>query len=285
MRKKLNSSMFLWAIVLLSIAGLIYLNLQNNRLRSEITSLNEAIISSNHKVEYDQKFTQLDSLLLLDNYKKATTLIHEMNLDSNLTQNSKFIIRQKLLDEISILKKQKKRVYKSFINSAQKNTIRNTSISKNSNDSLLVALETSSIEISQLKSELKNNSKSSSHQHLEFKTSKGTSLYYIGDIKKGKANGHGVAVLESGSRYEGQWKSNLRHGKGHFFWNDGQHYKGEYLDDKRHGFGIYYWENGDRYEGQWKDDKRNGKGKFYNSKGKLKTSGIWENDKLKTKEK
>ncbi len=285
MRKKLNSSTFSWTIVLLSIVGLIYLNLQNTRLRNEITSLNEEIISSNHRVEYDQKFTQLDSLLLLDNYQKATTLIHEMNLDSNLTQNSKFIIRQKLLDEISILKKQKKRAYKPFISSAQKNAIRNTSISENSNDSLLVALKTSSIEISQLKNELKNNSKNSPQQHLEFKTSKGTPLYYIGDIKKGKANGHGVAVLESGSRYEGQWKSNLRHGKGHFFWNDGQHYKGEYLDDKRHGFGIYYWENGDRYEGQWKDDKRNGKGKFYNSKGKLKTSGIWENDKLKTKEK
>ncbi len=282
MQKKKNNKPFLWAIVFLSIAGTIYLYFQNNKLNEKIASLNKAIFSNEHTSQHDEKFAQLDSLFLTGNYKKATALINTMQLDHNLTSNSEFIIRQKLLDEILLLKKHKKSPQKYTTNYLANND--NTSPLEKSTDSLRTALKTSSIEIKQLKNKLKKNA-IAPQQHLDFKTSKGTPLYYIGDIKRGKANGQGVAVLESGSRYEGEWKNNMRHGKGHFFWNDGQHYKGDYLNDKRDGYGIYYWENGDRYEGQWQDDKRNGKGKFYNSKGKLKTTGIWENDKLKSKEK
>ena len=119
-------------------------------------------------------------------------------------------------------------------------------------------------------------------EYLTFTNSKGSQIHYVGKVKGGKANGHGVAILNTGSRYVGEWKDNQRHGYGTFYWKDGEFYEGQYKNDKRSGQGTYYWPNGEKYVGQWKDDQRSGKGAFYSKDGKLMASGVWEDDKMIT---
>ena len=144
-------------------------------------------------------------------------------------------------------------------------------------DSLSFALKKAKLNIQSLKKQILEQT---SGVYLSFESSKGNKIYYVGEVEDGQANGQGMALLETGSRYEGEWKDNLRHGKGSFYWLDGEYYVGDYKNDKREGFGSYYWPNGEKYVGEWRQDKRNGRGKFYNKEGKLIAEGVWKNDEL-----
>lgn len=144
-------------------------------------------------------------------------------------------------------------------------------------DSLQFALEKSRLELAGLRRRLKEKSYG---EYLTFTNEKGTHVYYVGQVKNGKANGYGIALMETGSRYEGAWKDNKRHGEGSFYWPDGQYYIGHYRNDRRNGNGAYYWPNGEKYVGDWKNDRRNGEGKFYGEGDQLVAQGTWKGDKL-----
>lgn len=144
-------------------------------------------------------------------------------------------------------------------------------------DSLSFALEKAKVQLSRMKRLVKQKSFG---EYLTFTSSKGSQVHYVGQVKNGKAQGNGVAILSTGSRYEGEWIDNHKQGHGTFYWADGQYYEGEYVDDKRHGMGTYHWSNGEKFVGLWKDDQRTGEGTFYGKDGKIVTSGIWEDDKL-----
>jgi hypothetical protein len=116
---------------------------------------------------------------------------------------------------------------------------------------------------------------------LTFKSVSGATIYYVGEInQENKAEGYGIAIWESGHRYEGQWKDGLKHGTGIYFFKNGEKYEGEYIKNQRSGKGKYYFVNGDYYDGNWFADQRNGTGKIILSKGGEKQNGIWENDKF-----
>jgi hypothetical protein len=144
-------------------------------------------------------------------------------------------------------------------------------------DSLNFSLEKTKVQLARLKKQLQQKSYG---EYLTFTSQKGNQLHYIGQVKNGKAHGFGVALLETGSRYEGEWENNQRHGEGTFYWPDGEYYVGTYQNDKRSGYGTYYWPNGEKYTGQWKDDKRSGTGKFYDAEGEIVAGGEWSDDKL-----
>ncbi len=277
--KKFNTNTTLALVTVISTLVAIYNYYQFNSLKNDTLS-----IANTPRKKTDSKKNKVslvDSLVLSGAYEKALQFSKQFEKDSIHITDRNFFIKSKMIEEIATLNKKIKHYQQLKSHNTSPKVNLNTSSKDIINDSLAIALKTTNTELENLKFQLNKNKPDETK--LEFKTSKGTSLYYVGDVKNHKANGYGVAVLESGSRYEGFWKNNMRHGKGHFFWNDGQHYNGDYKKDKRNGFGIYYWENGDRYEGEWKDDKRNGKGKFYNKKGKLKAEGTWKNDKLTTK--
>ena len=158
----------------------------------------------------------------------------------------------------------------------------NTQLPVKQLDSMAFALQKAKVQITRLKQQLQN---SAAGEYLTFKSKKGSALHYVGQVKNGKANGYGIALLETGSRYEGQWQQNLRHGQGTFYWPDGEYYIGNYNQDKREGEGTYFWPNGEKYVGHWQDDKRNGTGIFYGESGEIITSGTWKNDKLVKPEK
>lgn len=144
-------------------------------------------------------------------------------------------------------------------------------------DSLSFALEKTKVQLSRLKRRSKT---AIMGDYLTFLTSKGSKAHYVGEVKNKTANGHGIALLNTGSRYEGEWKNNLRHGEGTFYWPDGEYYVGQYKNDKRHGEGTYYWSNGEKFVGFWNDDERTGAGTFYNKEGEILVNGVWEDDQL-----
>ncbi len=70
----------------------------------------------------------------------------------------------------------------------------------------------------------------------------------LGQLKDGKANGHGVYFHVNGGKYEGHWKDDLQDGYGVETWCDGSSYEGYYKEGKKHGEGKFIlpgiWENG-----------------------------------------
>jgi len=144
-------------------------------------------------------------------------------------------------------------------------------------DSLSFILKKMRVQLDRTKKQLANRS---TGEYLTFKNPKKHKLHYVGQVKNNKANGRGIALFDTGSRYEGSWEDNLRQGEGAFYWTDGQYYIGEYQNDRRSGTGTYFWPNGEKYTGQWKNDQRDGQGIFYGKDGKIITKGIWKNDKL-----
>ncbi|QSE96477.1 MORN repeat-containing protein [Fulvivirga lutea] len=146
-------------------------------------------------------------------------------------------------------------------------------------DSLIFALDKANHQINNLERQLKQDTRG---DYITFKTKKGREVHYVGSVKNKMANGKGIGLLNTGSRYEGYWKDNMRHGEGKFFWPDGEYYEGSYVNDERSGIGTYSWPNGDRFKGEWAGDMRNGQGVFYNKEGEVIAKGIWKNDELVT---
>ena len=148
-------------------------------------------------------------------------------------------------------------------------------------DSLTFALQKAETQVRNLQRRL---SRSSGGNYLTFESSEGNDIYYVGEIKAGKANGQGVALLGTGSRYLGEWRDNEKHGTGEFHWTDGAWYEGDYEDDDRSGKGTYHFPDGSMYVGQWQDDLRNGNGAYYDKKGKVVAEGVWKDDELVERE-
>ena len=79
---------------------------------------------------------------------------------------------------------------------------------------------------------------------------------YVGDCKRGLANGEGVAI--GIDQYEGEFKKGLPH-----------------------GFGIYKWSTGEIYEGDWNKGSRDGIGEFIVYDSNMQTiiyKGVWEDN-------
>ena len=264
--------LLLLLLVLVTVLAISF-KMRLNNMDEELFALkSKEIPDQNIPSEEDKTLQRLDSLMLKSEYDKAYQFSLEFKDSQMVMDQKKIELRVELLSDIMKLKQKllKKGIKKEII------TIQEVDHS-DENQLLLTELDHAKVEIEDLRKRLEQ---SAQNRYLTFTTTKGTPLYYMGATVQNQANGFGIAILQSGSRYEGYWKNNLRHGVGKFYWNDGSYYEGEYSDDLRAGTGTYCWENGDKYIGQWKDDKRNGDGEFYNEKGKLKACGVWENDKL-----
>ena len=281
-QKNYNSSLVV--VCGIAIIFAVYFGIKSQNLSNELSKKN-TVVQIEEPIQEDNNISKIDSLLFKGEYTDALKMSSDLKRELNNFENdSMLLLRYNLVSEIVAVKSTKKQ-------SVKKSSPAPTEVASNESEtSEIVEPVTQTIDYSKqrLISELnpvKSANYNKASDYLTFNTTKGTSLHYIGSIKQNKANGYGVAILESGSRYEGQWKNNKREGKGKFFWNDGEYYEGAYNDDKREGLGTYTWKNGEKYVGEWKNDKRNGRGKFYNKKGKLKTTGVWENDELVSEDK
>jgi len=274
--KNKKSATLLTLITLVSVTTALYFGIQNFRINKTQTP-DEEINDAKTNLEQEKIVAHIDSLLIKGDYSKALSISTELKASNSIYIDSELDLRIKIANDFVKLSKKNrnieiKNIKKDSINSIEKRSNINTN-----NDQTTLELQQAKSQIKMLRNRLSQNSASN---YITFKTSKGTELHYVGNVENSKANGYGIAILETGSRYEGEWKDNLRHGKGKFYWNDGEDYDGDYRNDMREGFGTYHWSNGEKYVGEWKNDRRNGHGEFFNKRGKLKNSGVWKDDEL-----
>jgi len=81
------------------------------------------------------------------------------------------------------------------------------------------------------------------------------------------SSGQSVYIFDSGSRYEGEYKSGKKHGQGTFHFADsGNVYVGQWQSGKKHGYGVQvYGANGDQYKGEWANNAMHGVGTYWYS--------------------
>ncbi len=281
-RKKRIKKRVLIPYLLLGAVGVaaLFFLVRANKLQYQLKkSVQNQVELLRTKSEY-QELIRIDSILVAGDYQTALDTYNSVN-DHGIERDGAAIqlriaLAQKMLQFQKTDGGEATLAKNDSIDSTRTNRVI-TPIEIRQYDSLNFALEKAKVQLSRMKRQLKGKAFG---EYLTFKSKKGNTMHYVGQVKNGKANGTGIALLDTGSRYEGEWEENQRVGEGTFYWADGEYYVGSYSNDRRNGEGSYFWPNGEKYIGQWKDDKRNGNGSFYGADGKIVTSGIWKNDKL-----
>ncbi len=270
--KKNKTSIILSSLLVLAIIFATHSKFQENKLRVELDKLkSEELFLKDSVIE--KNLPNIDSLLIKGDYENALTGYEEQLefLPDNHKELVKF--RIDIANEFINLKKKENQKRPNYFAQRIIPTYAQQEPQNNGSESKYTAVQNPSLK------KINREDIQFDKQYLTFKSSKKHNLHYVGAVSDGKANGYGVAVFDTGGRYEGEWVNNLRQGKGAFYWTDGQYYHGDYKNDLREGTGTYFWPNGEKYIGQWKKDKRHGEGIFYNKKGKT-VKGVWKKDKL-----
>ncbi|WP_375324480.1 MORN repeat-containing protein [Flagellimonas sp. GZD32] len=258
--------------------GLLFFASKSIQYKKQLSQIQQQNEVNAQKVADFERLAEIDSLVLYGNYDEAiasytaslnTAAENRMNIPLRIALTEK--LRDKNTEDSPALNTQATET------DSMPETNWSEDIANRKYDSINFSLEKAKVQLARLKKQLKQKSFG---EYLTFTSAKGNRMHYIGQVKDGKANGYGVALLDTGSRYEGQWVNNQRHGEGTFYWADGEYYVGNYKNDKRSGFGTYYWPNGEKYTGDWKNDKRSGIGKFYDSDGDVVAGGEWDDDEL-----
>lgn len=263
------------AVPVLGVMLLLYKSVQQQNQISLLQEEKEVILDNLGDFE---RLAQMDSLLLQGDYESAIKSYSDtINKSKEIKMGIplRIALAEKLLNQN--MNPTAPKDSSNFIADSLKNIAYSQEAAIRQYDSINFDLEKTRLQLERVKKQLQQKSFG---EYLTFKSRKGNQLHYIGQVKDGKAQGYGIALLDTGSRYEGNWKDNQRHGQGTFYWPDGEYYTGEFKNDFRNGFGTYYWPNGEKYAGQWKEDKRSGSGKFFDSEGDVVASGEWNEDKL-----
>ncbi len=268
------------AIALLSVA-IVYSFFKNKQLHRKLeeSKKNETTISE--ILTRSRALSQIDSLLVKGEYKSAINAYKKQYSTVVTDGNRDIQFRIELAEQLIELSDDTNDEDSTLVNQQLLDENQNSWSEEfggiRKYDSLSFVLKKTRVQLEKMKKLLQ---KKSYGTYLTFKNTKKHKVHYVGQVRKEKANGYGVAILDTGSRYEGEWLDNVRHGEGSFYWVDGQYYVGQYQNDRRNGSGSYFWPNGEKYVGGWKNDQRDGEGAFYNKDGKIVTKGIWKNDKL-----
>ncbi len=264
------------ALVLASVGIIRSISLQNELQRTQ-----EELNQQENALETANRIRNIDSLLASGYYHQAEEAYKAELTDTEQTDSIGIALRISLARRMLRLQEEVANLRTGRDSILTADSLNRDSISAGGNirlsDSLNFVLEKARVQLAGLRRQLREQS---TGEYLTFESEKGNQMHYVGQVSNGMANGYGVAILDTGSRYEGEWRDNRRHGQGSFYWQDGEYYVGEYRNGLRSGAGTYYWPNGEKFTGQWANDRRNGEGTFYGSDGEVLASGTWEKDKL-----
>lgn len=279
--KKQNRTIISYLLLVFAVGIIVFYQLKTNNLQNELQANRAFKEQIDERMNVYQSLLQIDSALVKGDYKTALKDYRKQLIISGENDSTGIQLRISLAER---LMKMQKAIHSDASLIAQlkaldSNQTEHLATAKEIRqyDSLSFALEKTKVRLARMERQLQ---KKSFGEYLTFTSSKGSQMHYVGEVKNKKANGHGLALLDTGSRYEGEWKDNQRHGKGTFYWPDGEYYIGNYVNDKRHGQGTYYWPNGEKYTGAWKADQRSGEGIFYGKDGKIIADGVWQEDEL-----
>ena len=273
---------YLLVIATLAIAS--YYFFQNKQLELRLYQLQQDKVALEEQRIQQERLLQIDSMVVIEENYQDALLAYNDQLGQPIEDNYMGIeLRVALTKKLQQLHQENTMSSKEAAVSPSQDSLALADLTDAGKrtlqqlDSIGFALEKTKVKLAKAQRQIQQKA---SGEYLTFKTSKGSQLHYVGQVKQGKANGYGVAILSTGSRYEGEWKDNQRHGQGSFYWPDGEYYVGTYRNDKRSGEGTYFWPNGEKFVGRWADDERTGEGVFYGKKGDVVASGLWEEDEL-----
>lgn len=277
-------AIFLAAIFFVLVLG--YVTQQKNQTQKALRQERLESKDLARQAEFLQAQAEIDSLLVIGKTEEALELYRKQLSRSDTLTRGFADLRLKVAREL--FEAQQKSAASEGYNTELRETREKLSELRDSleqmatetsreKDSLARVITSSMYRLRKLKEEL---AEKAANNFLSFTNPKGNKVFYIGEVEDAKANGHGIGIWLTGSKYEGEWKDNQRHGKGVFEWADGEHYEGGYRNDMRHGQGTYHWTNGQKYVGEWARDKRNGQGTFYNEDGEVLAEGKWKDDEL-----
>lgn len=102
---------------------------------------------------------------------------------------------------------------------------------------------------------------------------------YIGEFKKGVADGYGRLFMRTGEWYIGYFKNNKKEGEGEIHFVDGSFYIGNFKNNCLEGEGKYFFKGGCHFSGNFKNNHFCGKGKMAWNDGRM-FDGIWDNNNL-----
>lgn len=279
---KINHRFVTGILALALLIALTFLGISHLNRKDTLKSQKELIAQLQEELASQHTLLRTDSLLVQGKYQDALATYRAQNTgeinDNSFGVGLRMAIAEKFLAFEEDLAQQRAMLADST-SEVVTDLIEDSPEKIDQLDSLNFVLSKTKMQLLKLRRQLHEKSFG---EYLTFTNAKGSQVHYVGKVQQGKANGHGIAILNTGSRYVGQWQNNERHGHGIFYWKDGEYYEGDYVNDKRNGQGTYYWPNGEKYVGQWKDDQRSGKGAFFDKDGNILTQGVWENDKMIT---
>ena len=280
---KMRSKSLLTTLLLFIVSGCIalYFFVRTQVLQNELKATQTTVVEQTKKEELLASLQDIDDMLLQGQYQQALEAYENQFASADSTAAP--IIEKRIQLARSLMAMQQ-RIYENNRSTDDTVTVDSTAIAMISTpdeirkfDSLQFAIEKIKVQLDNAQQQLKQKAFG---EYLTFTNSKGNTIYYVGEVRNKMANGKGVALYSTGSRYQGSWKDNQRHGYGTFYWPDGERYDGDYVNDRREGVGTYFWPNGEKFAGGWKNDRRSGKGAFYSEDGEIMASGIWKGDEL-----
>ena len=217
--------------ILLVIATVVavFLMFRNTSLERELAQRKSELDGVQNEIIHYEGLLSIDSVLVSGDVDGAIGL-YSRSLETNKSNRS-VELRIALAKTFSELKANASSLnpYSGTEDStATENVVNSREL--NSYDSLNFIIEKKQVQLNAIRRQLEQKSFG---EYLQFKSKKNNRLHYVGQVRNEKANGMGIALLDTGSRYEGEWKDNQRHGQGTFYWPDGERYEGSYSNDKR----------------------------------------------------
>lgn len=254
-------------------------NLQKQKIESE--SLFEFIDNEEQEKNYESKMSDFSKKMIsflkdpqnknfincnnsIDNdNNKDNKVVNANNNNNNYNNiNTNLNSNNNLIDDANL------------INNNNINSINNSNSINNINTSLNINNKITNNE-NKKEMEISDNEKESEVS----KEKKLACEIYIGEFKRGVADGYGRLFSRTGEWYIGYFKNNKKHGEGELHFADGSFYIGTFNNNSIEGEGKYFFSNGSNFSGNFKNGKFCGKGKMAWNDGR-RYNGHWDNHNL-----
>ena len=211
--KKSNHLIAAYAIAVVAAIMALYFGFHSKGLKDQMTAEKVATQKLASRLALHEALLEGDSLVIRGDYNNAIRSYQESVIPETESDGAALELRMAFAKAFLELNSRPRVNDSNLIaeaDTAIAPTLQLSELDINKMDSLGFALEKMRAQVSRLQKQLR---KKANGQYLTFTTSKGSLVHYVGEVKNKKANGIGVALLSTGSRYEGQWKNNQRHGQ------------------------------------------------------------------------
>lgn len=100
-------------------------------------------------------------------------------------------------------------------------------------------------------------------------------IYFEGDFAKGKKDGRGTYITQTGKVYRGFWRNDLQNGPGEELFENGEVFSGDFSQGIKQGFGELLTAKGKLFSGNWQLGLKSGSFSIYDLDTKSLTEKIY----------